>query len=89
MIVDASIITNRHGRETIEPRKTLAERLSTNKDLYVLEKEIGFGKPPSILPDCELSRFFASIAGSKNLTESVVKVLKAEGYTLTVKAKQI
>jgi len=36
-----------------------------------------------------LSRFFASIAGSKNLTESVVKVLKAEGYTLTVKAKQI
>ena len=59
------------------------------KNLYVLEKEIGFGKPPSILPDCELSRFFASIAGSKNLTESVVKVLKAEGYTLTVKAKQI
>ena len=57
------------------------------KDLYVTVKS-NWGKE-DVYPDCELSRFFSILAGTKTLTPSAIAAIKKEGYTLNVLTKQI
>lgn len=36
----------------------------------------------AIYPACELSQFFATLAGTKTLTDSALALIRAQGYTV-------
>ena len=40
-------------------------------------------------PECKDSEVFARIAGTKTLTEGVIKLIKELGYTIKVKQQEV
>jgi hypothetical protein len=40
-------------------------------------------------PECDVSYIFSRIAGTKTLTQETIKLIKALGYTINVKHKEL
>ena len=57
------------------------------KNLYVTSKD-NFGRE-DFYPDCETSKFFCSIHGTKIIPPALMRVLKSKEFTFTVRARQL
>ena len=61
--------------------------LLNEKDLYVISKN-NYGSEV-FYPDCDSSKFFTDIHGTKTLTDQLMKMLKLKGYTFSIKPRRI
>ena len=61
--------------------------LFVDEELFVTAQN-NFGRE-DYYPDCEWSTFFCKIHGTKIIPPSLMKELKGQGFTITVKARQL
>ena len=60
---------------------------SMEKELFVRQKN-NYGTEV-LYPDCETSKFFTQIHGTKIVTEQLEAILRASGYTFSIRGRQI
>jgi hypothetical protein len=60
---------------------------SMEKELFVRQKN-NYGTEV-LYPDCETSKFFTQIHGTKIVTEQLEAILRASGYTFSTRGRQI
>ena len=60
---------------------------SMEKELFVRQKN-NYGTEV-LYPDCETSKFFTQIHGTKIVTEQLEAILRASGYTFSTRGQQI
>tara|TARA_R110002126_G_scaffold91059_1_gene216882 strand:+ start:308 stop:535 length:228 start_codon:yes stop_codon:yes gene_type:complete len=60
---------------------------SMEKELFVTKKNV-WGND-KLYPDCETSKFFTQIHGTKIVTEQLEAILRASGYTFSTRGQQI
>lgn len=58
-----------------------------DKELFVISKN-NYGSEV-FYPDCDSSKFFTDIHGTKTLTDQLMKMLKLKGYTFSIKPRRI
>ena len=64
-----------------------SKMLFIDQELFVTA-QTNFGRE-DYYPDCAWSKFFCKIHGTKIIPPDLMRALKGEGFTVTVKARQL